>query len=31
MAEYANKHFETYVIDLKQQTLMENPGPDNLD
>ena len=33
MAEYANKQFETYVkeADLKQQILMENPAPDNLD
>ena len=33
MAEYANTHFETYVkeADLKQQILMENPAPDNLD
>ena len=33
MAEYANAHFETYVkeADLKQQKLMENPVPDNLD
>ena len=33
MAEYANTHFETYVkeADLKQQIVMENPVPDNLD
>ena len=33
MAEYANTHFETYVkeADLKQQILMENPVPDNLE
>ena len=33
MAEYANTHFETYVkeADLKQNILMENPIPDNLD
>ena len=33
MAEYANTHFETYVkeADLKQQILMKNPVPDNLD
>ena len=33
MAAYANTHFETYVkeADLKQQTLMKNPVPDNLD
>ena len=33
MAECANTHFETYVkeADLKQQILMENPVPDNLD
>ena len=32
MAEYANKHFETYVkeADLKEQIFMENPVPDNL-
>ena len=33
MAKYANTHFETYVkeADIKQQVLMENPMPDNLD
>ena len=33
MAEYANTHVETYVkeADLKQQIVMENPVPDNLD
>ena len=33
MAEYADTNFETYVkeTDLKQQILMENPMPDNLD
>ena len=33
MAEYVNTHFETYVkeADLKQNILMENPIPDNLD
>ena len=33
MVEHANTHFETYVkeANLKQQILMENPVPDNLD
>ena len=33
MADYTKTHFETYVkeADLKQQILMENPMPDNLD
>ena len=33
MAEYANTHFRTYMkeADLKQQILIENPVPDNLD
>lgn len=33
MAEYVITHFETEVkeVDLKQQTLMENSMPDNLD
>ena len=33
MAEYANTHFGTYMkeADLKQQILIENLVPDNLD
>ena len=33
MIEYTNTHFETYVkeADLKQQILMTNVVPDNLD
>ena len=33
MAKYANTHFETYVkeADIKQQVLVENPMPDNLE
>ena len=33
LTEYANKRFETYVnkADVKQEILIENPEPDNLD
>lgn len=33
MGEYANTNFESYVkeADIKQQILMKNPVPDNLD
>lgn len=33
MAKYANTHFKTYVkeADIKQQVLVENPMPDNLE